>query len=250
MTIYAATVLHEIGIPIYKRFKKGKERPIEPLIAAILGLANEIGLGDIAHASFERAGLIVLRGMYERKLLLSLLVDKVSHQSYVKGAYLLTKIEKNIDSLPDYVTDEIIAKTKDIVDSYFGLLDQIPNIFDQAFISAAEKFGPMFYGSLLIMLYRELGEDPLLTFIKDPRKFVKTLDDLIGVEATNQFFISFAKHICELYPEICIKIELRDIKTFIHKILSKTRKHGRRESIIIFRELLEEGIDAIIHKNI
>ena len=124
MSIIAITVLHEAGIPIYKRFKKGKERPIEPLIAAILGLANEVGLGDIAHASFEKAGLVVLRGVYEKELLLSLLVDKVSYQSYIKGVYLITKIEKSVGKLPDYVTDEVITKTKNIIDYCFDRISR------------------------------------------------------------------------------------------------------------------------------
>lgn len=248
MGIIGITVLHEAGIPIYKKFRRGKERPIEPLIAAILGLANEVGLGDIAHASFEKAGLVVLRGVFEEKLLLSLLVDKVSYQSYVKGVYLTTKIERSIGKLPDYVTDEIVDKTKNIIDRYFYKLDKLPSIFNDAFISATEKFGPMFHGSLILLLYREFGEDPLLTMIRDPKRFINALDELLGIESTNQLFSFFLKYICDFYYDVCQGLKIDDVRFFTYKFLNNMRERSGREAIIVFRDIIVRGLDVLLDK--
>ena len=42
ISIYAVVLLHENGLPICKRFLSGEERVLEPLVAAILGLAKEM----------------------------------------------------------------------------------------------------------------------------------------------------------------------------------------------------------------
>ncbi len=176
------------------------------------------------------------------------MVDKVSYQSYIKGVYLINKIEKNIGKLPDYVTDEVISITRNIVEEFFEKLDKIPSVFGDAFLSAAEKFGPMFYGSLVLLLYREFGEDPLLTMIRDPKKFIKALDNLLGVESTNQFFVFFVKHICDFHYEVCQKLGIVTVRDFTYNLLNNIRERSKRDAIIIFRDIIERGIDVILSR--
>ena len=246
MALIAVVVLHESGLPIYKKFLKGKERPMEPLVAAILGLSKEVGLGDIAHAKFERASIIVLRGIDERKLLLSLLVRQVNHRCYIWGMYLLSKIEKSLGKLPDFVTDDMINATKEIVDKYFDKLPKLPDFLGEAFMYATERFGPMFYGSLLILLYRKFSEDPLIAFVRDPKRFISVLDKILGEDSATQLMMYMLEYICKTYPNVCNMLGIQNYRVMVKKILGAARKRSKSEVVRRFRDGIERIIDVFM----
>ena len=249
MSLFAVVVLHEYGLPIYKKFKRGEERPMEPLIAAILGLAKEVGLGDVAHATFERASLIVLRGISERKLLLSLLVRRVDHNSYLWGIYLLSKLEKAIGDLPDVVTDDIVDTAKSIIDKYFDKLPKIPDFLGESFLAAAEKYGPLFYSSLMVLLYRKFGTDPLVTLVRDPPKFIREIDKILGRESVDQLGMYTFIYLCETYKDVCTILGVQDVRAMAKELLKALRKTPRREALKKFRDLIEKIIDTFLSQS-
>ena len=219
---------------------RGKERPMEPLIAAILGLAREVGLGDIANAKFEKASLIVLRGDEQENLLLSLLVGRVTHQEYLAGIYLLEKIEEKLglEPIPDVVTDELVETTKEIIDKYFDKVTHIPDFLGSCFMETCEKFGPMFYSSILAYFFRKHGEDPLITLLRDPKLFIKEMEHLLGKGVVDQFMLYMLIHFCNEYKEICSRMLPSDLRGLVRKILRNIRRLPKREVSRRFRRMV------------
>ncbi len=249
MSVYAVILLHENGLPIYKKFARGRERPVEPLIAAILGLSQETGLGDIAHARFEKASIIVLRGAREKKLILSLFVRVANHLNYLRGIYLMNKLEKAIDEVGDIITDDLITSAERVIETYFDKLKKIPDVIGDVFMRAAEKFGPMFYGSIMIILFRRFNEDPLITLMRNPKLFIKELDKILGPESTNQFLMYMFHEFCGLHKEICERMGVKDIRRLVKRIIKKIRKERKEEVIRAFRNIIENIIDEFLEKS-
>ncbi|MHA1617522.1 MAG: hypothetical protein ACTSX9_09475 [Candidatus Njordarchaeales archaeon] len=240
MKIYAVVILHESGIAIYRKFIEWEERPIEPLLAAIIGLAREIGVGSISHVSFEDVYLIVLRGIKNKSLLLSFFVDKVDHEAYIKGLYLLAKIEKRIDIGEGIITDDIMDAVKDVAEDMLGKLDKIPDFLGEVFNRIAQKYAPPFMTSLELVLFKQFGEDPLLVLFKTPKKFLNTLVKFLGEEAAYQFLVSILREITTMYG-IQIDSE-KEAKILLHEIRFKEIEKARE----LFRTLIERIIDKML----
>lgn len=246
MTLLAIVALHESGLPIYKKFKKGRERPMEPLIAAILGLAHELKIGDISHVRFEKADLIVLRGFYDKSLLIALLVERADHMSYTWGIYLLRKIEKALGKLPDFVNENMEIKVREIAEPFFDKFKHIPDFIGESFTYAAQKFGPMFYSSLFLILYKRFNEDPLIKLVRNPKEFTIELDKFLGEESTNHFFFEMFRYFCETYPNICEEIDIADVRPALKRLLNTVRKKSKKQATEVFWSVLEQIIDVFI----
>jgi len=247
ISIYAVVLLHENGLPICKRFLSGEERVLEPLVAAILGLAKEMQLEDITSARFGRSSMIIIRGVRKKSLILALLVEAADHLNHLNAVYLMNKIEKSIGDVSEIITGILIEAAERIFDSYLDKLVDLPDFVGESFEKASEKFGPLFFGSLIIILYRRFNEDPLNVLIRDPGEFIKTLDDILGERETELFFTYAFSSFFKQYSEIA-----RTLGTTANELAKKivtVARHKEEKASQFFRDLMEKIIDLILDKS-
>ena len=180
MELKAIILLDEAGLPICRKTIKLKELPMEPLVAAIIGLANEMGAGDISHAKFENFSIVFVRGCINKELILSLITDRVDHLYYLQAIYLMNKLEKKIPKIGYVVGDRIRKQACKIIEDIIPYLTKIPDFIGESLESALSLLGPFTYSSLMFLLYRKFDEDPLITLIKNPKKFYKETKSILG----------------------------------------------------------------------
>ncbi|MHA1589104.1 MAG: hypothetical protein ACTSVA_00680 [Candidatus Njordarchaeales archaeon] len=243
MRLYAILVLHESGLPIYRKFVDWEERPIEPLVAAILGLAGEIGVGSISHVAFEDVYLMVLRGIKNKSLLLAMFVERADHLAYIKGLYLLAKIENKVTITEEIITDDVISAVKDVIESFLDRLELIPDFLQETIGRVIEKFTPPHITSLELVLFRRFGEDPLLVLLKSPRKFLDVLVELLGEDAAVQFILSILREISKNY-----NVSL-DTNGIARKAIMETRFEDPENVRLKLRSLVERIVDQILERH-
>jgi len=240
MGIKAVILLNEAGLPICRCIMDLKNKPVESLIAAIIGLANELDAGDVSHAEFEKLSMIFVRGCVNKALILTLITDKVSYLYYLYGIYLLNKLERALPENVDVVSRSMEAAAREILVELIPLLERIPDFLAESFQKVGSLFGPMMYSSLMLLLYRKFNMDPLIIFVKDPKKFYKELKNIVGDSAI--FLVRYVSRY--LVEEYGLRTSPDEIADWFFKIISL----DELDAVKKFRDLIEVVIDDLIEK--
>ncbi len=242
--IHAIILLHESGLPIYRIFISKEEITIEPLLAAILGLAKEMRLGDIAYARFKDLSIIIFRGLKEPKIILTLLADRIDHINYLRGIYLMNKIERELEGIGDIVTSETRKKARNVIQKYIKKIERIPDFLGECFEYASESLGEIFIRTLPILLYKKFNEDPLNVFIRSPLKFIEELNRILGETGVEQLLSIMLKCFSKKYYYPIEANGNEDLLRILRNIL-ETIKEDRGRVIISMHKMFEKIIDSL-----
>jgi len=225
------------GIPIYTKLTS-KKVPAISLIAALLGIAAEMGLGDVEIIHFQQSYVFLLSGIKNPTLVVAIFSDRpVTIKNLIIGCYLVKKIDDAIQMQPGFITEDVREKIKTLVDKYYTNLDKIvSDFFTPPFINSLKDFGPALETVYLSSLLTHLDRNIFEYLIVNPVDAIKKLRKILGDGGTEQVLLSTFR---KLEKNLNIKIS----RELIKKLLSSTKY---KESIEIVRALIEEIIDNII----
>ena len=228
-------VLDASGILIHA-ILRNNGKIVAPLLAALIGIATEMGLGSAIAMSFERCRVYLLSGIRNPELVVAVFSKKAAGiEDIILGLYFINKIDKAVNLMSGFITKDIYETIKEILSKYDDVKENSYDVLTNHMMKALEEFGFPLNVDQLNLFFRfnyNVFEELLL----DPVKAIDDLKKVFGNFGVRQIMLKTFK---EIEKSLKMKIPLNLIEKCINT-------YDKLECKGIMRDIIEFIIDKLM----
>ena len=232
-------VFDSSGISIYEKLR-GHTIAATSLIAALLGLATEMHLGEARTMDFRNAHVYIISGIKNPSLKIAMFSEKPDARHAIEAAYLINKIDKVARIKSGFIDSRTKDKIVSVVDKYYSLLKslEVSDFINEAFLDSLKEFGMGSFSVIMINVLKLINFSVTEFLINQPIETRNKMCSIFGEFGTKQLLRKMIQKIEEKYN---IKIP----EKMVNKLLKCNDEILCKE---IIRDLIEIIIDSIIER--